>query len=213
MNHLTIRFLVSVASLALGGCATLTSGIEDGARPGGETAVVVGRFQVSRNDVELPASTAIASVAPTVFMHVSRFVDAAEVSKNPLAPGDFAVSASVGADGYFAVSLPPDRYYIVEFAFTNVLPGTVGYRSYMPILGGRVREPVILTFEAQSGRATYIGSIHHGFTETDGDAGKEFDLEMTLADETSAAMRWLAENHPMWRATATAKLVEPVRPN
>jgi hypothetical protein len=144
MNFLFRIFAIATFSITLVGCATIKNSIDTSARPGDTAiAVVVGRVQVSHNGMELRKGATM--------IHVSPFVDAANVAKNPYVAGEFAIKVPLDRGGHFAVNLPPGKYYIVEFVFPHTTPRLPGFRTYMPILGNTVYRSSVLTFDVEPG--------------------------------------------------------------
>lgn len=135
-------------------------------------------------------------VAKKIVHHIGRYISDEDIIKNKWKAGEYAFPVTYDKDGYFAVVLPPGKYYFVEFDYVGVLPDidNFGVRTYMPI-SGDVYNPCLLTFDAIPNNAVYIGTIKHRFHTIEKNlfytkVAYRFDISSNI----ESAKKWIIES-------------------
>jgi hypothetical protein len=200
-------------TLLVASCATVKSSIDPGATPNATTAVIFGRS-------EFVLDGEVAEGNSTIMSHLSRFTGVAQINRNKYVPGDFAFPAHTRDRGWFAINVPPGKYYFVEYAYQGfgiglyLLPNLFGTRSYMEIALGadpQVPHPFLTLVDLAPGKATYIGTMSHNWSHVTDDKDSKVTLlawELAIRDERADAKAWLAKHYPEWSSRMVTRLAE-----
>lgn len=215
LNRRSWSIWAAITSIALGGCAGRAPAPEPSAM-NADSAIVFGR-DVVLLDGEVVTGHEVKQLLggpARIESHVSPYVSDALLIQSGWVPGKYFISALGSDDGYFAIVLPPGRYYFVEHLYKNEFPmpyNMMFMRSYMNTTGGRAWRPFITTFEAVPGKATYIGTLYHEFQTVPGQSTRAWGLR--ISSERGSSDEWLLRHYPqladrLTAATATSHPLE-----
>jgi hypothetical protein len=194
--------LVMAIAAMLSGCATELPAPNPGFELNDQKSVVFGRAQFILNGHLLALDDATEKYQAQIITHVGSFAGLQALERNPWSPGKWAFRAITNKGGYFAITLPPGRYYIVEFSYLKLGP-LVGLRTYMPILDIKPIKPFVTTFTVVPGQATYIGTMRHIMNDTTTDATRLITWELEIVDETPELTTWVRKEYPALERLST----------
>lgn len=167
--------------------------------PTAEAGLVFGRCELVLDGVKIAPGGDPQARLRSISMHVSEFTGVDALETNGFVPGQWSIKADMVGDGYFAASLKPGRYYIVEQQFLS-LPdlGFTGFRSYDEASGKRQTDRrTVTTFEVKPGQVSYVGTLRHQIdVEKTGLWVKSWRWRQQVVDDSAAADGWLKEHFP-----------------
>jgi hypothetical protein len=100
----------------------------------------------------------------------------------------WAIKVELGDDGYFSTVLPAGKYYAVNFALVGFAESYGWLCTYNSSSRAKMREPSLLLFEVEPGKATYIGDFVHTLR------GNTWSLD--IRDNDPGLRKWLRGAHP-----------------
>lgn len=197
------NIVVALAAAALAGCATVASDIDAASAPDGNTALLVGRFVLVHNGSVVDTST----LPHLVVGYVRPFASVNELSRDAVTvAGSVAIPARLDQQGFFAVKLPPGRYYFDQFMYTSLSRMPVAYRTYAPLAGARVAQRYAITFDVVPGKATYIGSVLHQVQNEAASSQPAWSFGHRVVNESAPFEAWVARRLPRWQPSVTTRL-------
>jgi hypothetical protein len=183
---------------ALTSCATPTPKASPSSHPDATHGVVYGRIRVDKDGEIIGTVKKFRLIHPYVAIHVSPYAGADKLSRSEWAAGKWFrnVTLKQATDGYFSLDLPVGRYYIVYFIYGEIVgSGSIYMRTYESIPGATAFKPMVMTFDVQAGKTTYVGTWFNRFkTQSAYPASAYFDLD--VLDEFTESQSWLKANFP-----------------
>jgi hypothetical protein len=178
----------------------MKSGLEAGEIPSENSAIVIGR-SIFFYDGKIATSTETnrGLFAPAIVSYIRDFTGIDAVKNQ--SSDRFAIRAFVSDSGYFAVSLPPGNYYFSAFFYPGIRSGVTGMRSYESIMGSKIIDPTITTFQAVPGKINYIGTIAHRVVEMPMLGVRRFEprrwgWKYSVIDEFMETEEWFRKAYP-----------------
>jgi len=191
LERLAACVLLLVA-LSASSCATSLKPSVHSTDVNSNTSVIFGRSELVFDGLPIDYKNHF------IVHHISPYISDEKISQNPFKAGEYAFRAEGDDQGYFAVALPPGRYYFVEFIYIDVIPGLsgmAGARTYMGLRGTRVRKPYVITFDVPANRATYIGTVRHAFKKLDEDPSSQWvNYVISAYSDFDKASRWFLKS-------------------
>jgi hypothetical protein len=146
----------------------------------------------------------------SIIHHISRYTSDEKISQNKWAPGEYSFGVTGDSKGYFAFALPPGKYYFVELIYRGIIPdvkGGLALRTYMPILGGVVKKPYLITFDVPPNSAVYIGTIIHEFkTAEKSSVPFKAAYEINVVEDFENAKKWFLRS----RGKVDGRIIENI---
>jgi hypothetical protein len=202
-------FCISLLTALCAGCASiLTPPLEKDFAPNSTQGVVFGTGQMVTDGKVWEANDKDALIPLEIVAHVSPFTNTDELDKT-YSHGMAAIRMFAYDKGNFAASLPPGRYYFVEFDYLKGL-GRMAVRTYLSsgVVYRADHALLVVTFDVVPGKATYIGAQQHLFS----DEGSKWSLE--IRDDFAQASAWLLSTHPNLEQSLNKQLAvtQPLKP-
>jgi hypothetical protein len=164
----------------------------------GNNSVIFGKVEVTINDLPTGYNGDSLLDPKFILMHISRYISDETINKNPWKAGEYFFKVNYDQAGYFAVVVPPGKYYFVEFDYCGIIPGMpmIGARTYMPIKGV-VKNPYLMIFDVPPDHAVYIGTIKNEFHPTVSNLFyHEVEYTVGYAEDYVAAQKWFLKSNP-----------------
>jgi hypothetical protein len=142
---------------------------------------------------------------PIIMSHFSKYTSNASLNKNLWKAGEYAFKVCIFKDGYFAFVIPPGKYYFVELDYFNIFDAkpTLGLRTYMG------QTPFLMTFDAITNSATYIGTIRHNFNpKWDNWFFFKSTLSIDCTNEFEDATNWFLKSNPRFETNVVEGIVK-----
>ena len=99
--------------------------------------------------------------------------------------------------------------FLTRKARSGVVFTTSTYAS-LPQQYFEVKNRMVITFEVLPGKATYIGTMHHAFTDVQMSAGQPLIAAFGLGiiNESEKIKDWLAKTYPAWTSAFVTNIAE-----
>jgi hypothetical protein len=177
--------------------------------PTAEKSVNFGRASFYYDDKLTPYDGSIALISDGVIVHISRYVADQKIDQNPYSAGEIGLRVTSDQQGHFAFSVPPGRYYVVEFVYSGVVPGVklTGFRSYQDTRFARAPVPKLLfVFDVLPNQANYIGTIQTEFKRFASELDRKFQI--SIKDDDESTREWLVMQHPQLSNVIQKNLIQ-----
>jgi hypothetical protein len=187
----------------LSSCASVLKNIDSNVVPDGNMSVVVGRLQLTYNGDPVEPKPR----RGYIIYHINPFTGVNNLNTNPFSAGEIAIKVNLNEEGYFAVPLPPGRYYVLSFNF-GYQAKLIFFRTLRPSSQYENQRLWFATFEVLPGKATYIGTInnHVGDLPSDKPKTEVWSLKLQITDESSVTREWFNKTYPSWSGQMSTSL-------
>jgi len=185
------KFIILIFTLLPLSCATFPRSANTLSKLDDKNSIVFGKIELLKND-KVMSAPGLMLMDPIIMSHFSRYTSNASLNKNLWKAGEYAFKVRIFKDGHFAFVIPPGEYYFVELDYLSIFDAnpTLGLRTYMG------QSPFLMTFNALTNSATYIGTIRHNFyTKWDNWFFLKGTLSIDCTNEFEDAKKWFLKSN------------------
>lgn len=198
-NMNLLRYIIIIISIILTSCTTKLKSPDVSYVIDEKNSLIFGKADVIYMGRKTDYSGKYLLFKKGIIHHISQFTSIEELNRSAFVAGDYSFWVTYEDNGYFVFTLPPGKYYFVEFDYLYVISASIEtFRTYVdfPFLTKNIdnKNPLVITFEILPNSVTYIGTIKH-IVKRYSRRQKNYHFRIEIVDEYEDAIKWFVNSN------------------